>query len=351
MAARPDARARGFVLPTTILVMTLLTVMLAAAFSLVSAEFRTTDNAFAMRRAYAVAQAGLSEYLIMNRLISGSTTYDSVRITAADGYADVVARRLVDSTTAMPALWVVRSVGTITTAGLTGTPQASRTVGTLAYLNGGYLPSPAAFVAANPIVLTGSGPNPLRGQDGCTAANRRSLLVAHGDYTNGVSGEPLPPDGIDSLATRQAVLDSTHIDWAALVNGNFTPDYVVPAWPVWSGYPVGYAPGDVTIGNGGRAGILVVRGNLTLAGAGSSQWNGIILVGGSVKVTAQAQVSGMIISGLNNLITPNSVGADTILRSASPVFQWHSCYFSAALAGLSALAPLSKHWIDTWSTY
>jgi hypothetical protein len=259
----------------------------------------------------------------------------------------------VDSSAVGRALWIVRSQGTVTTAGLSGTPMASRTVGTLANLDGGYLPTPAAYVAANPVVVYGGGSvtSPLRGADGCAtpSASRAALLVAQGAYS--LAG-PAPLPGVDSLATQQAVLDSTHIDWASLINGNFTPDYTVPAWPVWAGYPVGYAPGDVTIDNGGRAGILVVRGNLTFAGSGASQWNGIILVGGWVRVTPPAQplVSGMIISGLNNLITPNSVGPDSIPQ-AGAVFQWHSCYAAAALAGLSALRPLRHHWIDTWSTY
>ena len=47
MSPRRGRAPRGFVLPTSMLVVTLLTVMLAAAFILVSADYRTTDNTFA----------------------------------------------------------------------------------------------------------------------------------------------------------------------------------------------------------------------------------------------------------------------------------------------------------------
>ena len=58
------AAERGFVLATTLLVTTLLTVMLAASFLLVSAEQRTTDNSFGTARALALAQAHSSLTLL-----------------------------------------------------------------------------------------------------------------------------------------------------------------------------------------------------------------------------------------------------------------------------------------------
>jgi len=329
--------------------MTLLTVMLAAAFTLISAEFRTTDASFGMRRAYITAQVGLAEYLVQNRALNGVAWYDSVRVTLTDGYADVVARKMMDSSAAGPALWLIRSQGTITTATLSGEPLAQRTVATLARQSIGGLPTLAGFVAANPVVLTGAGTNnPLRGIDGCGTADNKALVVARGDYTSG--GAVAPLGGIDSLATRSAVLDSTHIDWNALLGGSFTPDYIAPSWPAWgSGYPVGLVNGDFTGSLPGGVGLLVVKGNLLITGG---TWQGIILVGGWVRrpTGSTAQVNGMVVSGLNNLVTPNSVGPDSLDRSG-PNLQWNSCSVTNAILGLATLTPLRNLWIDTWSSY
>ena len=91
---RSRAAARGFVLATPLLVTTLLTVMLAASFLLVSAEQRTTDNSFGTARALALAQAGQQNYLAQNRGLSDTSSYDSSRVTLVLGYADVVATKL-----------------------------------------------------------------------------------------------------------------------------------------------------------------------------------------------------------------------------------------------------------------
>src|SRR5262249_40278638 len=96
------------------MVMTLLTVMLSAAFIMVSAEFRASDNSLAISRASALAQAGLEDYLSRNRGIITSTVYDSVRLSYSSGYADVVATRLsAQGGGSKPTIWLIRSSGAV----------------------------------------------------------------------------------------------------------------------------------------------------------------------------------------------------------------------------------------------
>lgn len=56
------------------LVVTLLTVMLASAFILVSADYRTTLNAFASARALALAQAGMQNYFSVGHNLLGMSS-------------------------------------------------------------------------------------------------------------------------------------------------------------------------------------------------------------------------------------------------------------------------------------
>ena len=341
---------RGFVLPTTLMVMALLTVMLTAAFILVSAEYRTTDNALAMSRAHTLAQAGLENYMSRSPTLTGATTYDSLHVVFGTGYADVVAQRLVTASGSRPSLWVIRSAGVLTAGGtLTGQTTARRVVAQLAVLNPGTFPVLSAFVAANPVVLVGSGGNPIRGRDACTGnLDTLGLTIAAGDLTgSGVQG------GIRTLASHAAVLDSTHIDWAAILAGAATPDYVVPNWPgSWTGYPIVYAPGNLTLPVGTRSGVLIVQGDLTLGSGGSTNWNGVILVGGRIiEASDNMRIRGALTTGLNNLITPNSVPPDTINRAGGADYQWDSCVATQAIQGLGSVSPLKNGYIGTWSTY
>jgi len=147
------------------------------------------------------------------------------------------------------------------------------------------------------------------------------------------------------------VLDSTHVNWASLLAGNFTPDYTVPAWPgSWNGYPIFYAPGNLTFSFSLTTAItLVVQGNVTMASG--SQFKGIMLVGGHVVTPGNGvTVMGAVVTGLNNLVTPNSAGNDTIPRGTT-VFHWSPCEVNNALSGMSSMTPMRHTFMDTWATY
>ena len=363
---RPDRR--GFVLPTTLMVMTLLTVLLSAAFVLISAEFRATDNTLASQRALAIAQGGIQNYLSRNNNLSG--TYDSVAsIPFSGGYATVAASRLIPGSTGKASVWVVRSYGYATDNRLTGTVAARRVVAALASLNPGVLYTRAALVSMNQVMVQGSGAmNLISGTDEPACAAPRDtfgLSVAAGDYVESPPGAA-PSGGINYVASRSALYDSTHVDWAALLSGDFTPDYDVTSgsWPAApSGWPVYYSSGDAYLTNalGVRSGVLVVRGNVRFGFF--SHFKGVIIAGGTVTndifvapFGVWFAMEGSIISGLNNAITANSVGTSYLNR---PIFtlspfdgiRWASCYAASSAAAMGFLSPIPNTWTDNWSLY
>lgn len=368
MRSSSTPASRGFVLPTTLLVTTLLTVMLTAAFILVSAEHRTTDNSLASARALSLAQAGLQSYFASNRGLSSTVTYDSVRFTLNDGYADAVARRLRPAAGSRLALWVVRASGYSTDPRLGGQTQGKRVVAQLAQLNPGTLPARAAMVAVNGVQMIagggGSNANPIDGLDlsgvSCTgkpgSADTTGLTTA--SYNNGGSGSsppPAPNNGTENLTNWSAVADSTHIDWASLLAGNFVPDYTIPPgpWPTpgSTNYLVGFANGDVTIpsSSSGRRGMLVVTGNVFVNG---SHWDGIIIAGGrldtpSSNPNANYTIHGMLITGLNGPGVP----VNQIRRGGSRSIKWTWCYTQSTVNALSSMVPIKNGWVDTWTTY
>ena len=157
----------GFILPTTLLVMTLLTVMLTAAFIMASAEFRSSDNTLSNSRALSLAQAGLENYFSLQRNLDTTSSYDSLRITFSNGYADVVGRRVRMQTGSRLPVWLIRSIGTSTDALQAGQAQGQRAVAQLAELNNGLIPARAALTALNGIQMVAGGGtgNPIIGTD------------------------------------------------------------------------------------------------------------------------------------------------------------------------------------------
>ena len=364
---------RGFVLATTLLVTTLLTVMLAASFLLVSAEQRTTDNSFGTARALGLAQAGLQNYLSQSRGLTDSMSWDSVRIPLVLGYANVVAVKLRQSgggSGSALSLWVVRSTGVTTSPVMAGQVQGSRTIAQFAQLYPGTFPARAGLVALNGAWFSGSTAAPVSGQDrgpigSCSppaAADTHSVTLPLPSLGAGWGGTGSPPGDPETLPTWQSSYDSTHVNWASLVAGNFTPDYVMPPspWPTPGSnvYQVGYVAGNATVppappGSGMR-GMLVVTGNLTLGP--SSHWDGIILVGGYLVAVPGSVVHGMVVTGLNQALGGPAPPKDTIPRVVdsdpnNAIIEWSWCYTQSSVNALSTLVPIKNGWVDSWTTY
>ena len=358
------ARApRGFILATTLLVMTLLTVMLVAAFIMVSAEFRTTNSSYSTSRSLNLAQAGLQSYLANAHSLS--TGSDSTNYGFPGGYARVVAKRLRDSTSSERQLWIVYSTGVDSTRSIIVNGTGTRVVAQLAYLSAGTLPTRAAMVAVNGVQMTGSGPNPINGisapYGGCTmpggsAADTTGLTIPKGGYQSGSGAAPTK--GIDSLANATSVINSTRIDWARLVAGEFTPDDY-NTWPATSDTShTHYFTGDATIPAGSHKGVLVVKGNLNFATSGSPHWDGIVVVGGNLDTpsggSATYTIHGILITGLN-IALGGTVAKNQINRGNSSntnaIIRWDWCYTRNSMAALSYLVPVRGTYVDAWKTY
>jgi Tfp pilus assembly protein PilX len=361
MRASSRPHPRGFILPTTMLVVVLLTVMLAAAFALASSEYRVTDNAFASSRSLAFAQAGMQNYLSVGHNLAG--TSDSAVYTFRGGYARVLALRLRDSVTVAPKarpLWVVRSIGFDTVRAPAGQPNGQRAVAQFAQLQTADIPILAAMTAANDVQMIGSGDNPITNVDarfsvvpGCAAVrpNPSNVSTALLVPTYSEPGE-LPTGPVVQLGSSATVIDSTRINWALLLGGQFTPDFVnrLPNQGN-STYLIHYFTGDVTIPNGSRRGFLVAVGDVKLDPG--AHWDGIIVAGGRLDadVNGSYTVHGMIVTGLNLSILGNTVLPNKIRRGSNRVLQWEWCYAHASISSLAYLVPIKNAWVDTWSTY
>ena len=356
-------------LATSLLVMTLLTVMLTAAFIMISAEYRTTNGAYATSRSLSLAQAGLQRYFSEGHfLVSG---YDSLNYAFSGGYARVVARRLRDSTLARRALFVVVSTGLDSTRTMVRQGQSRRVVAQLARLDPGTLPAGAAMVAANGVQMTASGANPISGintgfspstyNPSCTAPSSPAgaddtfglTVPAVGGYSSPPpSGPPAGEglNGMNTLASDLAVIDSTRIAWARLLNGEFTPDYISQLPAAGNNtYRSHYFPGNVTIPTGSRRGLLVAAGDVTLASG--AHWDGIIVAGGRLvaQVTSYT-VHGMVITGLNISLGQN-VAQNIVRRGPSGIIRWDWCYARSATNSLGFLVPVRGSFVDSWATY
>ena len=378
-----DRHQRGFVLPTTLLVMTLLTVMLTAAFILVSAETRATDNSFESSRALALAQAGLQTYFSQDRPLDSTGTPDSLRLVLARGYADVVAVRVRATTGTARAVWLVRSHGYATSALAVGQTQAHRVVAQLAWLNDGTLPARAALVALNGVQVMGAGGgNPISGRNfspsitGCPyetgpAVDTVGVSVPTGAYsqTAGDSADGEGTNGVEGAGTAAALYNLTRIDWQDIVNGDFIGDIAMPGgtWPptLNNDYPTILATGNVTLpSSGGSYKSLPIRGVIVATGdviiPNNTHWDGLILAGGRLRLASLSvnyRIHGMVITGLNiGLGTP--VPPDTLMRENATGgpgdearLRWSKCYARVAIGGLASLTPIGGTWVDTWTLY
>ena len=354
---------RGFILATTLLVMTMLTVMLTAAFVMISAEYRSTNGSYAMARALNFAQAGLQQYFSEAHTFSTGATSDSLNYTYSGGYARVVARRLRDSISGERQVWIVYATGLDTTRTLTTSGSGSRVVAQLAQLYAGSIPARAAMTAANGVIMQGSGAQPINGNNfgqtwsGCTIptspADDTTGLTAPvvGGY-GGSSGSA--PSSIEYLLTDAAVIDSTHINWEALLAGQFTPDVVgsLPANCTGSSctFKSYYFDGNVTVTSGSKRGLLVATGNVALDA--SAHWDGIIVAGGRLDTpnSGNYTVHGMVIAGRKIGVGDNVV-ANSIRGGSSGVIRWDYCYATKAMGSLSYLVPITGTYTDSWKTY
>ena len=347
---------RGFALPMTLLVIVLITIALAAMYTLTGSERRVVDNQREQLRAYTLAEAGLQLFLA-NRTSYGfsgmpGASPESTRIALTGGYADVVLTRLRPAVGTSDPVYIVRSHGVSTAPHLLDQPLAERTVAQYAIWRTRPMPVLAGWTSLSGLAKTGTS-GALSGVDGCTPAQASVAGVATpaGGYTgptNPLAGSPTQR----SLGTQTQANAAVDIDWAGIVNGNaITPDITIPSgsWPSFSNanyWPVIKVVGNYTLPAGGR-GVLIVTGNLTISG--SDSWNGVVLVGGNLTSNGNNTVNGAVVTGLNvklgQTVPPNSLG------NGNKTFRYNSCNVASAMQRFQALHTWPNAWVDNWATY
>ena len=354
-----SSQRKGFALPSAILVVGILSISIAAGFTLVNAERKGVDDQKAQVSAFVLAEQGLQTFFIKRDSLGFTSTPPAVsegpvRIYLKGGYADVQLNRVRPPTGSLAGLYVVRSKGTQTQGAIGGTPAGVRTVAQYAAWEPADMSVLAGWTAISGIKKNGNSGSFL-GVDACGD----SAAIA------GIAVPMVPgfnqPNTTDSLEYMEETINESarlvEIDWAGILAGSaLTPNYVVPpdAIPSFADttfYPVIFMNSAGTVGssalNNGR-GMLIVRGNLDTGSGATFNWKGIVLVGGDITGNGNNYVQGAIVSALNAKLG-QTVPINVV--NGTKQYQYNSCEVAKALMGLGALVPLPNTWVDNWVEY
>ena len=353
--ARPDA---GFALPFAVFLISVLTLMLTAAFAKLDGDRRLAYSSGATVSALAIAKSGLQSYL--STRVARPPEGDSLRINVTGGFADVVAnvvRKPAD--TLANWLFIVRSTGHVIEPTQGADPQAVRTIAEYAQWQTGRMDIRAAFTAANGLKKKEGSIIDVRGADQstCGAPTVPGIRVPQGGDPGEGGVDPDPLVG----GTGHDVAIETNIDWVALFSGGFTPDYALagPTARMDGTYSSQLITGNATLGGGlvtTGTGLLIVTGDLTIQSSFSTPtttWNGVILVGGVIDFKATTtKINGMAISGLDKQLPEGAVPPENFGGSNLTLNIWHnSCFIQQSLQHLTGFAPITNGWVDIWATY
>lgn len=350
MRKRSLPSRRGFAIPAALLTILVLTVSIAAGFSIASAERRSAEDQKAQITAFELAEQGLETFLIkrdslgFNIIPPGAK--DSVRITLTGGYADVELDRIRAPQGSLAGLYVVRSRGVQTSGVYAGTPQGVRTVAQYALWEPASMQVLGGWAAMSGFQKNGNS-GTLGGADACgDSAAVAGVIVPLIPGYSGKSGMASGDPPVDSMP-----IDSVPYDWNGIVNGGkITPTITIPGgtWPSFADttyYPVIRVNGDFDLPSSGR-GTLIVTGNFSISG--SAGWKGVLLIGGSLTSNGNNGVQGATVSGLNIKLGQN-VGVST--ANGTKDYQYNSCEVAKAMSALGALVPLPNTWVDNWVEY
>ena len=346
-----NVERRGFALPTAILVILVMTIMIAAGFSIVSAERRSVSDQKSQVSAFEIAEQGLELFLIRrDSLLPNSSMIpgakDSVRINFANGYADVSLTRLRPVQGTLSGLYVARSRGVETVGAFAGSPQGVRTVAQYVLWEPAPMQVLAGWTALSGLDKNGAA-GTLGGYDQC--GDSATIAGVAVPLNPGYTGSTTAVSSISIIT-----MDSVKIDWNAIVNQNaIKPTITIPpaSWPSstqWADttfYPIIRVNGDFTPPSSGR-GMLIVTGALTLNG--SVGWKGVLLVGGDIVSNGVNGIAGATVSGLNvklGTYVPSSAGNGT------KSYTYNSCEVAKATSPAGALVTLRNTWVDNWVEY
>jgi hypothetical protein len=348
---------RGVALPMVILIMVLLAVSLTAAFTLNSTEIRVVDDQQEQLEAFALAESGRERYLAERASFGFAgepAVSESVRVVLANGYADVVVRRMRASTPTVSGLYSLQSRGVRTVSRRAGVPPAQRAVGQFLMWQIGSMNVHAAWTSLSGLHKNG-GSGTLSGADMCGVKPNVSGVAVPSSpgYTqNGGSSVPSGTPPIKNLGPQPASDDSVNVDWAGIVAGGvLTPNITIPGqgWPSFADpnyWPIIKVNGDFTLPGDGR-GVLIVTGGLTISG--NRHWDGVLMIGNNLTSNGNNGVDGTVVTGLNRKL--GQVVPQGDVGNGTKTYRYNSCHVARALQSLSALVEYRNAWADNWASY
>lgn len=375
---RASSNRPGFGIPMVILVMFMLVGAVASGFAMLSGETAADDSTLRSEAAFALAETGLQQGL-RNRTGLGLAAVppaggDSVRITLADGYADIVTTRLRPAVgTTVPALFLVRSRGVTTRTGVANSGNATQMASSFATFQNMTMTVQSSMTGINGINKAGNS-GIISGVDQCTVANGgtgTTLPAVAVPADPGFTGQEGPLEGSPKVQTigadPEAAADAVPFDWDAIVNDDaITPDYDIPA--SGTGFPTqawftanpntwpiiivrnGPSPNSLfTLTVTGR-GLLIVFGDLRLNGS-QAGWKGIILVGGRLRSDGTNEVQGATITGLNVKLGYSVDDNDVNDLNGTKQYLYNSCNVKSALASMGSLRVYQNSWANSFPSY
>jgi hypothetical protein len=378
MSGSSSARAlrgrRGFALPLAILALALMTATIVAAYSTTSAETVANNAMRSQERALQLAQTGLQQFYVRRSeagFCSNCATDPSVadsewtRVTLPGGYADVVAMRQRQrfSSLGIAAVYFMRSTGVDTGVKLSGAGNAvyaKRTIGQYATWGTTPVRVIGGLTSLNGLRnnATGGGER-IDGDDACGGGpSVPGAVVPRGGLYGGTGNQPGGSIPVDSTRTLDSLRKVIGIDWQGIIVNNALPaDITIPggSFPTALAFALGgttYWPvirikNSYTLPNDGK-GLIIADSNLVIpAGV---DWDGIILVGGAISVTGTGTLEGVVITGLNRMLSTTANPYDFTGRrdtvSSTKRIRYNSCDVEDTADKLKIYFAMTNTFID-----
>lgn len=354
----------GFALLVSLIAIVGLTALATGGFLLANSERQVSSNHQAVVEAFYLADAGLNDYLgnQSGQPPAGPTTYGPYSY--YEGSAVVTVTRVSTAgASGDPGVYLVESEGRYDPSA-TGNP-VTRTVSTVTLLDLSILPRPPGAITSGGGIKKSGSSGEINGNDECGAESAvAGVRVPVGGYDQSGGGTVVYGDPAVEESTDPLDLDSDGSTedearwWQGVLDGaTVQHDHVIDesgdSWPDTSGgdMPVTYVDqNNYSVGSeeSGK-GLLIVRGNVSFKGG--FNWDGIILVGGSVTDNGIGEIEGGVMTGLNKLLG-KTVSQDDLAQdtndddtlNGTKKFLFHSCYVKQVQQSSAVLAELPGTW-------
>lgn len=352
----------GFALPMALLLLMITAGAVLTTLNQSTSERRLVSSEAAADAALEMAETGLERIITSwddwGFAAPPLATYDSARVSFADGYADVVWQRLRPQSTLVSALYLIRSRGVYTREDWAGSADATRTVTRYGQWLVPSLDVRSAWTALGGLHKNGAS-GQFSGTDVCgmtpAVAGVAVPTVPGYDQTGGADIPTGSPPILQMAPTPTEAADVINVDWQAILDEEVLPfDLTIPpdAWPSFADpnyWPIIYVDnvgGDFAIPGAGR-GILIVRGSLTIGG--SLTWDGVMLVGNKITANGTQTVEGAVISGLNLQLGEAVEVSD--VANGTKIYRYNSCKVWDAFRSRARLRTFTNTWFDGWALY